>query len=732
MDKRHLRKIKRRDRVARWLISAGGIGVILCVLIMLLLILGTELPLFRPASIRQVTSWPRPADQPQTILAAGTDDYRESAFAIDAAGRCRFVRVATGETLNTVPARPDVSASVLVTRISVQSGLCYTLLWSDGRTQLVRVTFTPDFDSGERRLQRRLLPVALFPALPVALHEAQIREQDDGAVLAALATDGTLRVLVQRGETEPSPAAAVTLRSGNSAAITAFVLNRDGTTLYAGTADGVLLEWDLRPAQPALVQQTIAFRDQRRITALGLVFGDVSLAVGDDRGGISTWSSVALYGPDSAKRLAQIHQLPAHHAALTGFSFTLHDKSVLSWDEQGQAVFDHMTSERRLASLRAPGSLRQAQFSARGDTLVTVGADDSVGIWEVRSPHPEISWRVLFGRVWYEGYNQPTVVWQSSAANDDAEAKLSFVPLLFGSLKGTFYALLFATPLALFGALYTSQFAQPDVRGLIKPTVEVMAAIPSVVIGFLAALWLAPRIEAAIVAVLAFAFTLPLAIGIFLLLWAPLRRWSLAKRVERGYEFVAAVPILLLAVLLAWLAAPLVETAFFHGDFRQWLYDEGGARFDQRNSIVIAFALGFAVIPILFTIAEDAFSNVPNSLKAASLALGASRWQTVWRVVLPCANPGVFAALIIGFGRAIGETMIVLMATGNTPILDWSPFNGMRTLSANLAVEIPEAPAGGTLYRVLFLSAVLLFLLTSVLNTAAELIRQHLRKKYRY
>jgi phosphate transport system permease protein len=110
--------------------------------------------------------------------------------------------------------------------------------------------------------------------------------------------------------------------------------------------------------------------------------------------------------------------------------------------------------------------------------------------------------------------------------------------------------------------------------------------------------------------------------------------------------------------------------------------------------------------------------------------LGASRWQTIWRVVLPSASPGIFAAIMIGFGRAVGETMIVLMATGNTPIMDWSIFNGMRTLSANIAVEIPEAPLNGTLYRVLFLCATLLFALTFILNTGAEVIRERLRKKY--
>jgi len=140
--------------------------------------------------------------------------------------------------------------------------------------------------------------------------------------------------------------------------------------------------------------------------------------------------------------------------------------------------------------------------------------------------------------------------------------------------------------------------------------------------------------------------------------------------------------------------------------------------------------MGFAVIPIIFAISEDAFSNVPRNLVSGSLALGANRWQTVTRVVLPTASPGIFSAIMIGFGRAIGETMIVLMATGNTPIMEMNAFNGFRTLSANIAVEIPEAPHRGTLYRTLFLAALLLFVLTFVINTAAELVRQRLRRKY--
>jgi phosphate transport system permease protein len=167
----------------------------------------------------------------------------------------------------------------------------------------------------------------------------------------------------------------------------------------------------------------------------------------------------------------------------------------------------------------------------------------------------------------------------------------------------------------------------------------------------------------------------------------------------------------------------------------QWLTQHLHLVYDQRNSIIIAIALGFAVLPIIFSLAEDSLSNIPHSMTAASMALGASRWQTLWRVVLPSASPGIFAAVMIGFGRAVGETMIVLMAAGNTPLMHWSPLDGMRTLSANIAVEIPEAPVPGvavpgTLYRVLFLCAVLLFVLTFVLNTAAEVVRQRLRKRY--
>ena len=149
----------------------------------------------------------------------------------------------------------------------------------------------------------------------------------------------------------------------------------------------------------------------------------------------------------------------------------------------------------------------------------------------------------------------------------------------------------------------------------------------------------------------------------------------------------------------------------------------------QRNALVVGFVMGFAVIPIIYTIAEDALSAVPEHLRAASLGAGATQWQTATRIILPTAMSGIFSAVMVGLGRAVGETMIVLMAAGNTPVLELNPFNGFRTLSANIAVELPEAVRDSTHYRMLYLAALVLFAFTFALNTVAELVRQRFRKR---
>jgi phosphate transport system permease protein len=265
----------------------------------------------------------------------------------------------------------------------------------------------------------------------------------------------------------------------------------------------------------------------------------------------------------------------------------------------------------------------------------------------------------------------------------------------------------------------------------VKPVVEIMAALPSVVLGFLAGLWLAPMVERVVPGLFVLPLVLPVCIVLALLAWrgVPL---AVRGRFKAGTEVFFLLPVVVAGAWIAFLLGGFIEAALLGGNYRGWLLSALGLTYDQRNSLVVGVAMGFAVIPIIFTIAEDSLANVPQHLRAGSLALGATRWQTALRIVLPTASPGIFSAIMIGFGRAVGETMIVLMATGNTPVMDWSIFNGFRALSANIAVELPEAPEQGTLFRVLFLAAFLLFCLTFAVNTVAELVRLKLRQKYRY
>jgi phosphate transport system permease protein len=222
---------------------------------------------------------------------------------------------------------------------------------------------------------------------------------------------------------------------------------------------------------------------------------------------------------------------------------------------------------------------------------------------------------------------------------------------------------------------------------------------------------------------------IPPGLMLFAWLW---HKMQLSSRlnVPEGWEPMLLAPALIGLTLLAMAIADPVQAVFFNNDLREWLTSEMGISYDQRNAMVVGCAMGFAVIPTIFSIAEDAVFGVPKSLSQGSLALGATPWQTMVFVVLPTASPGIFSALMIGLGRAVGETMIVLMATGNTPVMDWNLFEGMRTLAANIAVEMPESEVNSSHYRILFLAGLVLFMFTFIVNTVAELIRQRLREKY--
>jgi phosphate transport system permease protein len=255
-------------------------------------------------------------------------------------------------------------------------------------------------------------------------------------------------------------------------------------------------------------------------------------------------------------------------------------------------------------------------------------------------------WRYLIQPHQWTGYDQPEYIWQPIGQIH----KYNLIPLVVGSLKVTLIGLFFSVPLAVGAAIYVSQLARPRVREWVKPAIELLSGIPSVVIGFFG-----------------------------LLVMASFLQWAF------GYQ-------------------------------------------TRLNAFVAGIALGFAVIPMVFTIAEDALTSVPQSYTQAALALGASRWQTAWQVVLPSALPGVFAATVLGFGRAIGETMVVLMIC-SASVMSWSVFDSARTITATIAAEMAEAVAGGNHYRILFLLGALLFAVTFVSNMAGDVVIHRLKKK---
>ena len=267
------------------------------------------------------------------------------------------------------------------------------------------------------------------------------------------------------------------------------------------------------------------------------------------------------------------------------------------------------------------------------------------------------------------------------------------------------------------------------VRRLIKPTIELMEALPTVILGFLAGIWLAPIVDQNLTGVALSFISLPTRMIVIGFIWSMLPgQWR--SRIPHGFHIAILIPMIILVGYGCFAVSPWLSQWLFGSDLQSYLSHHYGFGYDQRNALIVGIAMGFAVIPTIFTIAEDAVFSVPSHLTKGSLALGATQWQTLTKVVLLTASPGIFSAVMMGLGRAVGETMIVLMATGNTPVMDWDLLQGLRTLAATIAIEMPESEVASSHYRVLFLAAFVLFVFTFVFNTIAEVVRQRLREKY--
>ena len=879
------------DRIAESVVTLGGLGVIAAVLGIMAYLVWVVYPLTQPGHVQPAGEMSL-ASNPAI---AAVDEYSRIAAVVGNDGNLRIVSIQTGEVINSsismrpiemaafspgsgflVMARPDASLDLASLRFDatimrehelpeVAPGLALGeirtteggVLERTGDDQYRQITVVYEASN------RIDAPESGAPVVAIDCDEfgrdkvvAVVRSDGTGSVMIVT----TKRSLVGGKSTTKVRTLPINLREVSEQPRGAVLLD-SGKEVVLVFQNGQADRYSAGPDAYTLSETTRLTSESQSITSTAPLLGRNTILVGTDDGHVLTWM-LTREGADeiNSRSLVPVQQFRLSDRPIVHLSTSLRDRTFIAADSGGEIRLWHATSGKLVGMARGEQAPRSVLISPKLDAFYAIGERSLTG-WHLEPGHPTVTLRSLFLPVWYEGDSEPSLVYQSTAADDAAEPKLSITPLIFGTLKATVFAMIFAIPIAVMAAIYSSEFLPKRLRSRVKPTVEMMASLPSVVLGFIAAMVLAPFVRDHLSAVLIGLVVVPVAILVAASIW-PMLPGTLAWRLPQWVQLSFIGMACLIGVLASAVAGPAIDRSLFrisdaeqlvlsgevitaddvpewavgkaqfslsdrnrlrseglyilddavvrpvgdaapqapaeHSPFKVWLNGLVGSplpgwvailfvpslalagictigvgrqsaakwfplarviasillaipiamilarlcvafgwdaresvlgTFTQRNTFVVGVIMGFAIIPIIFTLSDDAMQSVPNSLRAASLGTGATQWQTTIRIVLPVAASGIFSAIMIGLGRAAGETMIVLMATGNTPVMDWNIFGGLRTLSANIAVELPEADRGGTHYRVLFLCGIVLFAITFVVNTSAEVIRQHFRKR---
>ncbi len=847
------RSVLMADKVADWTIRIGGLGVIAAVFGIMMFLGLVVVPLFTGASVEGSAMSDKAVAGGHPLMDI-VDEYKTLSVSIDEAGAVHAFHIKTGTPLEIPPY--DLGGKTLTAFARTLNGRDIAYGFSDGSLRLATVKVagvvinTTDVPAGLKQLTPEDFTdgKAVYTAVSadqtrrisvdLELGEVDQVAPEGTAIIAAdyrlggsaerptvsfVTVDAAGVGRLSRSESKTNMMTGATTTSLTSSELPGLpkgvvvrnVLMTDrADQVFVIDAGGIVYRYDTREFEaPVLAETTDLLPGDVTVGAVSFLIGQQSLVVAGSDGSVNVFFRLQKAEAKTADgyMLTKAHTLEPHTGAVVAMDASQRGKMFVTAAADGEIWLRHPTSEQVVLKLKpAEGkpAYRAVALAPRENGILAVSDEGKVYAWDISAQHPETTLTTIFGKVWYEGYPEPGYTWQSSASTEAFEPKFSLVPLIFGTLKATFYSLLFAIPIALGAAIYTSEFVHHRVRAVVKPTMELMASLPSVVLGFIAALILAPIIETWIAAVFFAFIVIPAGLFFSAYLWQ-LLPGPIALRYGDLPKFLLIFAALGLFGYLAVLGAPAFEAVFFAGDLHAWangaigssvpftamiafpfvflalylsaeetvtrylgfilrgpdrtragftdlarwvatlviaaalsyalamvlvglgLDPRGGvvSTYVQRNTLVVGFAMGFAVIPIIYTISEDALNTVPEHLRAASLACGATPWQTATNVIVPTAMSGIFSAIMVGMGRAVGETMIVVMAAGNTPVMEWNVFNGLRALSANIAVELSEAVRDSTLFRMLFLAALTLFVITFIVNTLAEMVRQRFRKR---
>ncbi|MXW44232.1 MAG: hypothetical protein F4Z56_05960, partial [Candidatus Dadabacteria bacterium] len=515
---KQIRRRKLYDRLARHVVFVGGAGIILCIVAILFFIGIETVPLWKSPG-KKLESVSEIKDRFVSGTAAGqvrifdigVDEYREQFFTVDSLGSVRFFTLEEEpKSLKTHTISHKTAG--YTSFYNAISNTSYALADREGYVKPFDVTFRVEFRKGtERTVVSKVTEGEALRVTqePIEIFAYQSSPETGVSVVAAYTASGRLITYSEveeegfLGESETKIFTTDLTAELKGAAVTGVQVDSETQNLYVSTKNGKLYHWSLSdPSSPELKSTLAATAGPGvAVTEIGFLLGHRSLIVGDSAGNVSVWFETA--GDGEGNKLAKIHDLPPLPAAVNKISASQRGRGFLASDTSGNIFLYQATSATKQLDFPGWGKpYAGLSFSPKADGVVAVDSDMVLSSYYLDNPHPETNFRTLFGKIWYEGYDRPRYVWQSTGGTDEFEPKFSLTPLAYGTLKGAIYTMILSIPLAILAAICVSQFLHPSIRNVVKPVIEVMAALPSVVLGFLAGLWLAPRLEKLFVATL--------------------------------------------------------------------------------------------------------------------------------------------------------------------------------------------------------------------------------------